>query len=115
VLFTTFATWCTACRDEARELAVLKASEQGLTVIAIPVDRDDTAIAIDRWIDTHSPPWTVQWVEPKDREAMRAWASHALGYEAVPTTFIVGGNGSVEGVWSGAPTLSELRGTFGVH
>lgn len=108
-LFTTFATWCTACRDELPGLGALKAAEAGLTLLAIPIDKDDATQAITNWIDAESPPWTLQMVAPADRESIRAWSVEALGYEAVPTTFTVGSDGAVHGVWAGAPTLSELR------
>ncbi len=114
-LVTTFATWCVACAEELPVLAALADAQPGLTLLGAPVDPDDGDEAVADWVAGRSPPWELLTIPAERREALRADVTTRLGYEAVPTTLLLGEGGEVRAVWAGPPTLSEVREALGTQ
>lgn len=108
-VYTTFATWCTACVDELPELrALAEALGPDVPLIGVAIDAEDSEEALAAWVDKHQPPWRLQVPSAKERERLRTWFADGVGYEAVPSTLIAV-DGRVGDLFGGAPTLSEVR------
>lgn len=108
-VYTTFATWCSACVDELPELRALKeALGPDVPLIGVAIDAGDGDEALNAWVTEHQPPWTPLIPSPAERQALRTWFADAVGYEAVPST-VVGVDGRVGAVFAGAATVSEVR------
>jgi thiol-disulfide isomerase/thioredoxin len=111
-LVTTMATWCAACVTEMPELNALRAAfrEDELAMVAVPVDGEDTADKLKRWVEKYEPPYQLltgiakAQVEKVNRVILRE-----LRTDAVPATFLTDPTGQVLIARWGVPSISAVR------
>jgi peroxiredoxin len=96
-LLAVFATWCRECRAEFAALDTLRRrwEPRGVRVVAVSVDEGSTD-GLRRWVAGRAI--TVPVAHDTAAAAMRAF-----GVVAVPTAFVVGGDGRV--LWRGRGAL----------
>ncbi|MFM8839805.1 MAG: TlpA family protein disulfide reductase [bacterium] len=92
VMFLNFwATWCPPCRKEIPDIIELSKefSEEELLVIGISMDRDDQAFnTVSKFARLKNIPYTIVVGNDKVAEAYD-------GIGAIPTTFIVNADGTI--------------------
>lgn len=94
-----FASWCTPCLAEHKELVALK--EQFPDVMFHGVAWNDTTENIRTMLDTHGNPYDAVWADARGQAAI------ALGIRGIPETYIVK-NGRVIYHLSG-PIVEAIR------
>lgn len=99
-LLMSWTTWCTECDEALSGIQAFADSRQArdITVVAVNLDAGDVAGEIDAKIADHGLT-TIVW---RDRHNDFARAFGALG---VPTTVVLGADGSVAGIFPGAVDL----------
>ena len=80
------------------------------SVYAIPVDPEDSAEKLQRWMDELEPPYELRTdVTPDDVAEVNDRILDVLKTEGVPATFITDADGRLLLIRWGPPTVSELR------
>jgi thiol-disulfide isomerase/thioredoxin len=106
VMFLNFwATWCPPCRKEIPDIIELSKefSEDELLVIGISMDRDDQAFnTVSKFVRLKNIPYPIIIGNDKVAEAYD-------GIGAIPTTFIVNADGTVNEKIIGARSKEDFR------
>ncbi len=114
-LLNFWGTWCPPCRRELPGLARLAArlaEEPRFQLVAIscgpggPDDRDEIAADTGRFLD-RSRITLDPWCDPAGMT--RSIFATAYGFEAFPTTYLVGHDGRILRVWSGYAAKDEAE------
>ena len=98
IVVNFWASWCEPCREEFEELAQLQENyrDKGLVVLAVNLAEMKPRIA--QFLKGNGlPDNAIEILLDRNSTAYKAW--HARG---IPTTFLVGKTGRIEGVWIGA-------------
>ncbi len=114
-LVATMATWCVACVDEMPELRALRAAfaDEELTIVAVPVDPEDTEEMLEAWAAKYKPPYEIAvGIDPAQVARLNAVTLAELRAEAVPATFLTDASGRVLMARWGVPTVSNVRGSL---
>lgn len=106
-----WATWCAPCIEELPSLARLAEATrgQGIKVVAISVDRADQAV-VRKFLDANQ----AQGLEAFHDEGMAL--ARDLGVKGLPTTVIIGADGTWRGSlvgpadWAAPEALDFVRG-----
>jgi peroxiredoxin len=109
----TMATWCAACVAEMPEFRGLREAfnDRDLTIVAVPVDPDDTAEMLEEWAARYQPPYKIAaGIDPEEIARVNAVTLAELRTEAVPATFLIDSQGRVLMARWGVPTISDVRG-----
>ena len=108
-VYTTMATWCASCIGHLADLRHL--SENGIAVIAVPVDDTDNAVKLQEYGKKWDPPYSLADISPVERAAVRTFFAGSQGSEApaLPSSAIVDREGNVLRSMRGIPTLSQVR------
>ena len=112
-LVATMATWCVACVTEMPEFRALRESfnDRDLTIVAVPVDLNDTAEMLEGWASKYRPPYKIAvGIGPEEVARVNAVTLTELRAEAVPATFLIDSRGHVLMARWGVPTISDVRG-----
>lgn len=111
-LYMATATWCDACKRNLPQVAHLKQTfaPQELAIFGLPVDVEDDAAKLQRYLEQHHPAYTLLADFPHDqREPVSALLRDRLATDALPATIITDANGKILSVVAGLPTISDLR------
>ncbi len=104
-LVNVWATWCTSCAEEMKDLAQMDSSyrSRGLRVVGISVDQTGAA-SVQRFVKDAGIRFTVLH-DPTGLIESR------YGVVTVPTTYLIGANGRVRWEHAGniAPVMTALR------
>ena len=103
------ATWCASCSGHLPDLQHL--SENGIAIIAVPVDDTDDAVRLQEYQNKWDPPYSLADIGPVERAAVRTFFAESQGSEApaLPSSAIVDQEGNVLMSMRGIPTLSQVR------
>lgn len=99
-----FASWCPPCQQEEQDLVAFDFQQQrrgsaGAALVSVVFNDTDAAAA--RFVDK----WGARWPAVTDAGGTVA---NAYGVGSPPTTFLVGPDGRVVGVWDGPVTVHQL-------
>lgn len=113
-VFVTMATWCGTCKSEFLRLqqTMRALPSESVTAYGLPVDPEDTPKKLEQWQSRHrdSTMPLVGDLTPEQRQQVRVILSQrATSPMTVPNTIVADKSGKVRAVFSGAPTLSQLR------
>jgi peroxiredoxin len=112
-LVATMATWCVACVGEMPEFRALREAfdYRDLTIVAVPVDPEDTAEMLEAWTARYQPPYKIAaGIDPEEIARVKAVTRAELRAEAVPATFLIDSRGRGLMARWGVPTVSDVRG-----
>jgi len=112
-VFTTFASWCAACRSDIPQFQRLRDAfpADRLGLFGVPADEDDDRAKIQEWVTTQRPPYTMLLdLPPSDLAAVKRLLMKRLRREALPSSIVVNRKGEVLTAMLGVPTVSDLRG-----
>jgi len=110
--FTTFATWCSACKRELPQFDALRArfGARELRLFGVAIDEKDTPAKLDAYRREHRPGYELLGELPAaERILLRQVIIKELGVGGLPATVVTRGDGRVVHVQSGVPTLSQVR------
>ncbi len=114
VLIVFWATWCTPCKAELRDLEsmlVRHGLNERVTVLAVNVDSSRAALRAF----LHKRPLGRQLKLIVLRDGANRAARSAFGVNGLPSTFLLNSQGKILGHWSGwdpshpPPALEEMR------
>jgi thiol-disulfide isomerase/thioredoxin len=111
-VFTTFATWCQACRADVPQFVRLREAfpPEKVALFNVPADEDDDRGKIEQWMAEQRPPYAMLLdLPPAQLAAIKRLLSRRLGREALPSTVVTDRKGEVLATLFGAPTVSDLR------
>jgi len=109
-VFTTTATWCSACIGHLPSLAYLKSDDVAL--FGVPVDPDDTSEMLKQYTADKNPPYEMLTeLSASMREKVSNFLGKNMGTEnpVLPSTIITDSDGNVLELMQGIPTLSQVR------
>ncbi len=112
-MYTTTATWCSACKTFLPQLERLRQSfdPTALAMYGVPVDPEDEDDELKRYIRDYHPAYEmVLGIAPEDRDSVDGLVLAKFSEAApLPSTIITDRAGNVLLTTSGVPTLSEVR------
>lgn len=109
-LYTTTATWCSACLGQMPALTELK--QNGISLFGIPIDPNDNEELLTRYIKDENPPYKMLVdLAIDDREQIANILVKELRTERppLPSTIITDSKGNILKTMTGIPTLSQIR------
>ena len=103
-LLTSWATWCTVCPAELRQLELYRRAHRAsaLQIVAINVDGEDSAQTALEWTKKLDLSYAL-WRDPTDR------FTAVVGGVGVPTSVLLDARGKVVRRWQGRINLSEAE------
>lgn len=109
-LYTSFATWCAACKKQLPQLLALRSHfDQGeLAMFGVAVDPIESEDLMDDFFQDQNPPYQLVVPSRQELESFRQICRRALQVEEIPTTIVTDHKSRVFGVFKGVPTVSEI-------
>lgn len=98
VIVNFWASWCEPCREEFTELTYLqeKYGPQGLKVLA--VNLAEMKPRITQFLKGNGiPENSIEILQDRNSTIYKTWKARGI-----PTTFLLGKRGKIEGIWIGA-------------
>ena len=111
-LFTTMATWCTACRSELAQFRTLRAafSPEELSMAAVPIDTAESRELVEAWGAAHAPPYELLTnLAETEVSVVKDLVLETLQLDAVPATIVTDASGGVLLTQWGPPSISKIR------
>ncbi|MDA7888318.1 ASPIC/UnbV domain-containing protein [Akkermansiaceae bacterium] len=109
-VFTTTATWCTACISHLPSLAYLKTDD--IALFGVPVDPNDTPEMLKEYVAQKNPAYQLLTdLSATEKEETSTFLAKSMRTEnpVLPSTIITDSKGTVLEVMKGVPTLSHVR------
>ena len=98
VVVNFWASWCEPCREEFEELAQLQESYESKGLVVLAVNLAEMKPRIMQFLKGNGfSENSVQILLDRNSTVYKTWKARGL-----PTTFLVGKTGKIEGVWIGA-------------
>ncbi len=112
VLYTTFATWCHACKVELPQLQYLRSAfaPSELAMFGVPYDEKEAPDKLNAWASVYQPPYELLTDLPAAQVVLvQQYVRQSLQLDGIPASIVTGSDGRVLLKKWGAPTVSELR------
>lgn len=98
IVVNFWASWCEPCREEFEELTQLQENYRNKGLVVLAVNLAEMKPRISQFLKGNGlPENAIEILLDRNSTTYKAW--HARG---IPTTFLVGKTGKIEGVWIGA-------------
>ena len=98
IVVNFWASWCEPCREEFEELTQLQENYRSKGLVVLAVNLAEMKPRITQFLKGNGLPENgIEILQDRNSTTYKAW--HARG---IPTTFMVGKTGKIEGVWIGA-------------
>ena len=112
-LITTTATWCAACKQQFPQIKLLKRHfGERLAVIGVPADKEESEELLAEYETENQPPYVIlKRLMPEERNRIHNYIEQS-GRHAIPSSFLLNGQGKVMGSYAGVPTVSEIAHVF---
>ena len=111
-LFTTMATWCTACKGEMPQFRRLRAAftPRDLGLFGVPIDPSEGPARIEAWDATNRPAYRLlRGLTATHVAAVKSLVLDELKMDAVPASIVTDGAGNVLLARWGPPSISQIR------
>ena len=110
MIFVTTATWCSSCKKNLPQVALLKEKfGEHFHFFGLPVDPDNTADDLKLYDEVFQPAYKILDELPVDsRKRISGLTASLLGEEVLPSTIVTNALGEVIAVRKGVPTISEF-------
>ena len=109
-VYTTTATWCSACLGHLPSLALLKAND--IALFGVPIDPKDTPEVLKKYVADKKPSYEMlAELSASNKEQISSFLEKSLRTvtAVLPSTIITDEEGNVLEVLQGIPNLSQLR------
>ena len=111
-LYTTMATWCTACKRELTQVERLRSAfpSDSLAMFGVPVDPDDGLEKLNGFLAQYHPAYELLLDLTADQKSsVEQVVQAALKGEGLPATILTDAGGRVLRTMWGVPSISEVR------
>lgn len=108
-LVTSMATWCTTCRSHIPEFSqIQEIMGDRIAILAIPIDKNDTAERLKIYMDTMKPAYDLLKLEYEQVVQFQEFIEAQTGSTELPSAVLLDADNNVLETWEGVPTLSDL-------
>lgn len=111
-MYTTSATWCSACKKANPDLALLRGSfsAEDLAMFGVPIDPEDTREKWAVYQDKYRPAYQIlAGLEAQHVDTVKNLVMQELHGDALPATLICDSEGRLlQAMWQ-VPTVSHIR------
>ena len=111
-MYTTMATWCSACKKQLPQLQLLRKtfSEDRLAMYGVPIDEDDVPDQLSSYVKRHQPGYRILLeLSSNERASVSKVLQTMIRSEPLPSSIVTNAQGKVLRVFRGVPTTSDLR------
>ncbi len=117
-LYMTMATWCVACKEQYGYLETLRQrfDPSELEIIGVPIDPNEDEATIREYAEGTSLPYRqILNLTATQRRAVKGFLERIAPPDSIPGTLLTNAEDDVLAIFSGVPTVSEIKKQLDSH